>query len=460
MTTISSEQATTRNGMRTFTIIWLGQLISFIGSGLTGFALGVWIYQTTGSITELSLITMFNVIPEIVFGPLVGPLVDRWNRRWVMILSDSGAALSTLAIVLLLLTGRLETWHIYIAVFVSSTFGSLQWPALMAAITQLVPKQQFGRAGGLLQIVRVGRVLISPLLAGVLIEVIQLQGVILIDFVTFLFALLTLLSIRIPDLQRTAEGQARKGSLLREAIYGWSYIWARPGLLILLIYITIASLLISVGPVLLTPLVLSFASPAALGTMISLSGIGYLVGSVVMSAWGGPQRRIQGVLGFMLLLGLMFTLSGLRASIPLITAGLFGAFFCLPIIVSSNQAIWQAKVAPDVQGRVFAIQEAIRLVPRPLVYLLIGPLADRVFEPLLAADGPLAGSVGRIIGVGPGRGIGFLFVSLGLFFMILAALAYLYPRLRLIEDELPDAVPEEPAQAGLSVPAVEGITTD
>ena len=138
--------------MRIFTLIWFGQLISFIGFGLTRFALGVWVYRNTGSVTQFALISLFAILPSILLSPLVGVLVDRWNRRTCMILSDAGAGLSTLAIVLLLLVGRLEVWHIYLVVAVSSTFNAFQWPAYAAATTMLVPKQHLGRASGMVQL--------------------------------------------------------------------------------------------------------------------------------------------------------------------------------------------------------------------------------------------------------------------------------------------------------------------
>jgi hypothetical protein len=124
--------------------------------------------------------------------------------------------------------------------------------------------------------------------------------------------------------------------------------------------------------------------------------------------------------------------------------GAFGAHLTIAIIKSSNQAIWQSKVAPDVQGRVFAIQQMIARSSAPLAYLLAGPLADRIFEPLLASDGLLSGSIGHIIGVGPGRGIGLLFIVMGVIKIGVSLTGYLYPRIRHVEDELPDAIAEEP----------------
>jgi MFS transporter, DHA3 family, macrolide efflux protein len=431
-------------GVRTFAVVWFGQVISFIGSGTTSFVLGVWVYQKTGSVTQFALTSLFIVLPRVVLGPLAGALVDRWDRRHVMILSDAGGGLSILVLGLLSLAGRLDIWHIYLAIFAGGIFDTLRWPAMTAATTQLVPKEHFGRASGMLQIVSAGTMLVSPLIAGPLMGSLGLQGVLISDFATFLFAIFTLVLIRIPRPETTAEGQASRGSLLHEAMYGWKYITAHSGLLALLVFLALANFLMEMSVVLFTPMVLSFATTAALGLVMSLGGIGYLVGSVVISIWGCPKRRIQTVMVSMLLMGVFMTLIGLRASLPLVMVSACLCMVFLPISVSANQAIWQNRVAPDVQGRVFAIRQAFIQATPLLAFLLTGPLTDGIFEPLLKVGGPLAGSVGQIIGVGPGRGAGLLFICAGLFLVLVSVIGYLYPPLRRMEGELPKALAAQP----------------
>ena len=436
-------QLTTLHGIRLFIIIWFGQLVSLIGSGLTSFALGIWVYQRTGSVTQFALISLSTTLPLITISPIAGPLIDRWNRRWAMIFSDSGAGLSTLAISLLLAIGHLEIWHIYLVTAISSAFNAFQWPAYTATTTLLVPKQHLSRASGMTQLGRAATQLISPVLGGVLLGTIHLQGVILLDFVTFLFALFTLLSIQFPTAKTTTARKLGKGSLLRETTYSWLYLTARPGLLGLLIFFATSNFLVGVVQVLVTPLVLSFASPVVLGSILSIGGSGMLLGSLVMSTWGGPQRRMNAVFGFMLLAGLCILSAGLRPSASVFALAAFLFFFSLPIINASSQVIFQQKVAPDVQGRVFALNGAIAGAAKPLAYVMAAPLADQVFEPLMAANGPLAGSIGQLIGVGPGRGIGLLFIIMGMLTILETIAAYQYPRLRLVEDELPDAIADE-----------------
>jgi hypothetical protein len=194
--------------------------------------------------------------------------------------------------------------------------------------------------------------------------------------------------------------------------------------------------------VLVTPMILSFTSAAVLGRVLSVAGAGMLAGSLLISVWGGPSRRVLGILGFTMLQGTILVAGGLWPSAMLIAATGFVFLFTVPIILGCSQAVWQSKVAPDLQGRVFAVRRMVAWSTLPLSYLISGPLADRVFEPLLAVNGPLAGSVGRLIGVGKGRGIALLLILLGLLVMMTAAAFSRYSRLRQLESELPDVLPE------------------
>lgn len=422
-----------------FFAVWLGQFVSLIGSGLTSFALGVWIFEQTGSVTKFALIGLFAVLPRIVLSPLVGPFIDRWDRRWAMIIGDSGAGLSTLMIVLLLYAGRLEIWHIYLAAGANAAFSTIQWPAFMAATTLLVAKENLGRANGMLHFGRAASEILAPAMAGVLLLTIRLQGVILIDFATFLFAVGTLFLVRFPGVQKSKGSEVAPGSWWQEITYGWRYITARPGLFGLLRFTAAVNFLWGMVGALVTPMILGFASSDILGTIISIAGFGMLSGSLAMSLWGGPQRRIYGVLNFELLSGLCFFLMGMRPSFWLVALGAFGAHATIAIVYGSNQAIWQSKVAAGVQGRVFAAQQMIASAAAPLAYLSAGPLAERIFEPLLAPGGPLATSVGQVIGVGAGRGIGLLFIVMGAAKISISLAGYLHPRIRFVEQELPDA---------------------
>jgi hypothetical protein len=432
------------SSFRIFFLIWFGQLISQLGSGLTGFALGVWVYQQTNSVTQLTLISFFGGLAFVVFSPIAGVLVDRWDRRMALIVSEAGATLLPLGLALLIAIGYTPIWAVYLIVAVSALFRSFQFPAFAAATTLIVPKAQLGRASGLVQLALGVSQLLSPVLAGVLMGLIYLEGVFIVDIVTFVISIATLMLVRIPRPTPSATAGAERGSLLTELSFGWRYIVARPGLLGLLLFFAASNFLMSTVVVLSTPLILSFASPAVLGTVLSVAGCGLLLGSTVMSIWGGPKRRVYGVFGAMALSALSIIVAGLTLSAWLIGAAAFFFSAGLPILAASSQAIWQRKIPADIQGRVFATRTMIAQGSMPLAYLVSGPLVDRVFTPLLVEGGPLAGSVGRVIGVGPVRGIGLLFIIMGLLSLVSIVLGYLYPPLRRVEEDLPDAIPDQP----------------
>jgi MFS transporter, DHA3 family, macrolide efflux protein len=439
-------EKTASRGMWAFVLMWAGQVISMIGSDLTGFALGVWIFQQTGSVTQFSLIILCAELPGIVLSPLVGAVVDRYDRRTVMILSHAGAALSTLAIALLSLQGWLRLWHICILTALISTCASFLRPAFSASISLLVPKHHLGRASGMVQTGQAAAQIMSPLLAGFLVLVIQIQGVLLIDFATYIVAIFMLLFIHVPSPEKTTEQGETRSSLLREAAFGWTYIWGQPGIFALLVFFAITNFTVTMSNILITPLVLSFANAAVYGTVLSVTGAGILGGGILMSVWGGPkQHRIYGVFFYGVVQGLALIFQGLRPNAVLIAVSLFCAAFSAPIVSGCFVPILQSKTLPEVQGRVFAAVRLVSWCSVPVAYLLAGPLSDKVFEPLLMPGGALAGSVGRIVGTGTGRGIGLLLVVLGIFTLAATLRAYFYPSMRNIEDEMPDKLPEEVA---------------
>lgn len=446
-------QSRTAHGMRIFSIIWFGQLISTLGSGLSGFALGVWIYETTSSTTLFALSMVIWILPNILLSPVAGVIADRWDRRLIMILIDSMAGLATLFIWVTLTTGSLQVWHVYIAQAFFSSANTFQWPTYSAATSLLVPKEHLGRAGGMTQVGEAISSLASPAAAGALYVTTGMKTIILIDITTYLFALATLVAVRFPRLETTEEGRAGQGSFFQEALYGWKYIYARRGLLGLLIVFAVLNFLINLTGPLFTPMILDMTTPDVLGYVSSVMGLGMLVGTLTMSIWGGPKRRIYGIFTFETLAGLCIMLLGLRSSIPLIAVAGFGMALVMPITNACSQAIWQSKVAQDVQGRVFSARRMIAFSIIPFSYILSGPLADTVFDPLLVEGGALASSVGRLIGVGDGRGTGLMFVILGLLYVLSAQAILLHPRIRRLELELPDAVPAQDEDEDEAVPA-------
>lgn len=436
--------------MRTFLIIWFGQLISIIGSGLTGFGLSVWIFEKTGQALPIALNALFFNLPRVLLAPIAGAIADRYNRRHIMILADSGAAVTTLGVVALLFTGRLEVWHIYLSTAISSCFGAFQDPAYRASITMLVPKDDLARAGGLDQMSFAVQSILTPLIAGVLYAGFGLKAIILIDFVTFFFAVGALALVHIPQPKATsvAAEDRQRNRMWREAAFGWKYLLERPGLFGLLWYYAVVNFFLTLSGVLFAPLVLSYGTPTEMGVVQTFGGVAMLVGGLIMSIWGGPKsRRIWGVIAAIALSGFGYLLAGLRPSTLLIASAQFVILFFIPISAAISQAVWQMKVAPEIQGRVFAIRGMIAFSIMPVANIAAGILADKVFEPLMAHGGILSGTIiGATIGVGAGRGIALIFIISAFFLWLSSLYAFATPRIRNLEVEIPDAIPDKPSE--------------
>jgi DHA3 family macrolide efflux protein-like MFS transporter len=421
-------------GRRSFLLIWAAQMVSLLGSGLTSFALGVWIYQRTDSVMLLALNMFAYALPQVLLSPLAGALVDR---------CDAGAGLATLAAAMIFLAGRLSPANIYLCTAIMSGFVTLQWPAWSASTTLLVPKEHLGRASGMVQAVDAVAMLAAPAIAGALYGRVGLGALVIADAASYLIAILIMIFlVRVPAPPRSAESRRVSSSLWSDMRVGWSFISARPGLLGLLLFFTVDNFLSTMVTPLLQPMILDAWSPEVFGLVSSIMGLGMLAGTLTMSAWGGPRRRMYGLLGTSALGGLALALAGLRPSIALIASAVFAYSFLMPTMAGCSQAIWQVKVPPDLQGRVFSVRRTIAWSFTPVAFVVAGPLADRVFKPLLAEGGPLASSVGMVLGIGPGRGVGLQIIVLGILTAGASVLALFVSRIRRVELDLPDAVIE------------------
>lgn len=428
-------------GLRVFFTVWLGQLVSVFGSRLTSFALGLWVLERSGSVTQFSLLLLFITVPAIAASLLAGTLVDRFDRRRVMLLADTGSGACSLALALLLATGRLEVWLVAVILAVSTLLSTLQVPAYTASISLLVPKEQLGRANGMVELGNAFAQVFAPLAAGVLLKAIGVHGVILIDVVSYTVALVTLLSVRIPRPERAEAGEARP-SLFGEAAEGWAFVRASGGLFGLLALFACFNFASAMTDVLMAPMLLSFASVALVGTVVTVFGAGMLGGGLTMSAWGGPKRRVRGILVFGLIQGAALLLAGMRPSVALIAVAMFCWAFCAPIVSGSEVAVWQSRTRPELQGRVFALRSAVSFSALPLAYVLAGPLADKVFGPALQPGGALAATVGRLVGLGPGRGMGLMVMGLGALTLAAVAAGALSSRLHGLDGAVAETAPE------------------
>lgn len=422
----------------TFLIIWFGQFISIVGSGLTRFALGVTLFQQTGKATDFILITAFTVVPGILLSPLAGTVIDRYNRRTIMLLADMVAGLSTFLIIALIASDQLAIWHIYLVTTINAAANTFQFPAYAALIAQVVPKTHLSRANGLVSLGESISGISAPLVAGFVVATFGLEAVLLLDVVTFLFAVGTLLVIRVPDVNIDEKEKSEPISMQKGLKAGWAFIVARPGLRGLLLF-TVVLGVIAVPELLLTPLVLSFASEADLGLVLGSGGLGYLVGSLIITATGGPKRLVLSIVGIEFITGIATVTIALQASIPLIMAAVFVHYFTFAVSATASTTLWQRKVPPTLHGRVFSLQRMINWLALPLMLLLAGPLVDNVFEPFMQSSSPLANQIGAVIGTGTGRGIALIMVISGSLNVLLAIVAMSYKPLRDLETLLPDA---------------------
>ncbi len=428
-------------GMKAFTVVWFGQLVSFLGSAMTSFAVIFFAYDLTGSATVVSLVGVAAFAPIIVFSPMAGTLVDRWTRKKVMILADAGAATSTAALLILSVSGQLQVWHLYPAVAVAGAFGSFHFPAFSAAITLLIPKKHYARASGMMSLAGSLSGFLAPILGALLLRLVGLGTILAVDLLTFGAAVGTVLAVHIPQPAQTEEGLAGRGGFWRETAYGFRYILQRRSLLGLQLVFFGINLVASFAFILLYPMILARTGndELILGAVLSAGAMGQIIGGAFLSAWGGPKRKIHGVLLGMVAASLTGGLIlGLGKEFLVWAAANFLGNFFVIIVNGSNQAIWQSKVAPDVQGRVFAVRRLIAQTSAPISMLAAGPLADGVFEPGLRPGGGLAPAFGWIVGTGPGSGMALMFVFAGLLGALVGLAGYAFREVREVEQILPD----------------------
>jgi len=429
-------------GMFGFTIVWIGQIISLLGTSMTGFAVTIWAYQKTNSATALAMLGFFFVAPMLIASPFAGAIVDRSNRKMMMMVSDIASGIATIVVLILYTTGHLQIWHLFITNAIQGVFQSFQWPAYSAAITTMIPKEQYGRANGMLSLADTASNIFAPILAGALLGFIGLSGILLIDIATFIFAIGALLLVFIPQPKITVEGRQAQGNIFKEAVFGFGYILKRPPLLALQIVFLTGNFFIGIPMAVQAAMILANTANSAksLAVVNSAGAVGGVVGGLVMSAWGGPKRRVHGVLfGWFISSLLGIVLMGLGRLTPIwMIAGFFGMLF-IPIINGSNQAIWQAKVPPDLQGKVFSIRRLIAWFVTPLAMLIAGPLSDKILEPAMQdPQSALAQATGWFMGTGPGRGMALLFVIGGCLAALVGLCGYIFRVLRDVDTLLPD----------------------
>jgi DHA3 family macrolide efflux protein-like MFS transporter len=430
------------SGMLGFTIVWAGQIVSVLASTMTQFALTIWAYQETGSALALGVINTAFIVPFLLLSPIAGVMVDRHNRKLMMMVSDLTAITATFGLLILHAFGHLQIWHLIVASVINGLGNTFQWPAYSAAISTMVPKENYSRANGMMSLIESGPGVLAPILAGILLPIIQLTGVLIFDVVTFFLAIGVLTFVHIPQPVKTAEGEAGRGSIFKEALYGFKYIFARRGLLGLLLFFIVLNFVIGLSASLFAPFILSRTGndSTILGTAQSAAAVGAVIGGLLISMWGGFKRRMTSIFIGEALTGLFcLVVFGLGRSMPIwIVAGVVGSIF--PVFTNgASQAIWQAKVAPDVQGRVFSARRMIAWSVGPITPILAGLLADYVTEPAMQTNSWLATVFAPLVGTGPGSGMAVQFILTGIAYILVVLVVFLFiPTVRNLEDLHPD----------------------
>ncbi len=433
MTTTSSFYG---RSMRPFWVLWLGQAVSLLGSQVVQFALIWWLTQRTGSATVLALATLVGMLPQIVLGPFVGVLVDRWNRRLIMLVADSATAAATILLIFLFATGTVQIWHIYVIMFIRSLGGTFHFNSMSSSTSFMVPKEHLARIQGFNQMLNGGMNIASAPLGAFMLGVLPMQGVLMLDVVTAVLAIIPLFFIHVPQPEKKKVSQdaaAKPPSFLGELREGLAYVWRWPALMLLMAMAMAINFLLTPTSS-LTPLLVTehFQGTAwHLGGLESAWGIGVILGGLALGIWGGFRSKILTSMTGLLFIGLGVASLGLVPSnlFPLAVGGMFILGIAVPITNGPIFAIFQSQVAPEMQGRVFSLIGSLSSAMSPLGLLIAGPVADAL-------------------------GIRFWYVMGGLITILLGLLGFILPALRQLDGEPAAAVPPEEVAEGMYIEPV------
>ncbi|MEL6603105.1 MAG: MFS transporter [Cyanobacteria bacterium J06614_10] len=432
----SDDKATAIASMQTFLIVWAGQFASRAGSRMTHFSLTLWAWDITQQATALALVGFFIQVPRLLITPFAGIVVDRWNRKQLMMVGDTVAGVSTLTMLWLYRSGELEIWHLYGVGAVNGAFDQIQQLAYTTSMTMMVPKRHYSRAISLNFLSGYGSSILGPVIAGVLYPLVSLSGIFWVDLCTFAIAMLTVLWVTVPQ-PRAAEVSAL---WYEDLSVGFHFLSQRPGMMSILIVAALFQFTNEMTNAIHAPMILarSARSARALAILSATAGCGGIAGAILMSVWSGPRPRIKGVLFGMMISG--FSKIGLSLSnrLGLWMPMQFCSAFSFPMMGSSGNAIWFSKVPPEIQGRVFSISLFIKGFVAPLGRLLVGPLADQVFEPAMMPNGSLVPIFGRFFGSGKGAGIATLYGLCAVLVAIIGFGGCCYRPLKTVEASLPD----------------------
>ncbi len=420
--------------MRTFIIIWLGQLISAIGSKMTTFAIGVWIWELTESATTVALLGLAMQVPRVISSLYAGILVDRYSRKKLMMLSDAVAAISTIVLVMLYFSGHLAIWHLYLTGAINSCFGQVQGLAYQGAIALIVPKDQYTRATSMGSFFHYGSAIIAPASAGALYPVIGLGGIFAVDLITFTIGILTLAGQDIP--QPLPEAKPGKSESFQEKLsFGFRYLRKSPSFVTLLITTSLFWLFHDLGGAIFAPLILARTdnNSQILGQVFAMAGVGGVLSGTLISIRGGLKNRIQGLLSGMMGAGFCKIIFGLATTPWVWLPAQFCSSLNFPLMTSTNASIWIEKIPTEIQGRIFSVRLLSRQLVSAIALAVAGPLTDLVFIPAMRSNGMLNPFLRGIFGTGDGAGIALLYVLTSIALLMVGLVGYFLPSLQEVD---------------------------
>ncbi|NLO30497.1 MAG: MFS transporter [Methanosarcina mazei] len=412
-----------------FLLIWFGQFISIIGSGLTIFSLGVYVYQQTGTASSYVFILMCAFLPPFLLKPYGGILADRHDRRLMMVIGDSGSTLGLLFIFIMMLKGNIELWQIYLGIAISSTFSAFQEPAYKALITDLLPENQYAKASGLVQLASSAQYLISPFLAGIILTIMDIKFVFLIDVATFLIASSIVIWIRnILGITQITKPEQNNMADLKEGIQEFS---KNRGVVNLVITTMFVLFFVGLLQSLIIPMLLNLTTVKAAGITQSICASGILIGSLFIGVFGNKNKYVKTLSISLFISGIFFANLGFSTNIAFVTLAGFLFFATLPFINTSIEVLIRRNIDNSKQGRVWSIISMVTYLGSIIAFAVAGFLADKIFNPLLEPEALLSETAGSIIGVGEGRGIALVFIISVLLISIIALLIWKNKKIKL-----------------------------
>ncbi|MBR2718632.1 MAG: MFS transporter [Clostridia bacterium] len=396
--------------MRGFLVLALTQGFSALGSAMTGYALIVWSYQQEGSALVTALLTVCSYAPYVLMSILAGALTDRWDKKRTLLVCDTLAALTTVAVLVLLKTDHLRIWHMYVINAVNGLMNTVQQPASEVSVTLLTPKEHYQQASAVQSFLNSVNNLLTPVVATAVLTLLGLEAVIIFDLITFAVAFV---SLALMDLPKPPERADAKKNVLREARGGLVWLRKNKGILHLILFLAGINLTASMYNAALPALLLPRANgEVLLGTVNTVTGVTMLLGSLVASAWPKPKSRVRIICNTLLLsMGVENLLLALGKNLPVWCLGAFFGWIAIPLMNANLSTVLREGIPVDMQGRVWSARNTLQFFTIPVGYLLGGALVDQVFEPLMAAQGQ--GSVlVTLFGYGKGSGAAALFLVL------------------------------------------------